>query len=266
MYFTNPFTSEEQSQNILIYIEGGEVFPVFKLGGDEKQYINDLSKCIELNKKNNLTYFDITELENLRSIMTFKASQAYDIYSKKDSIGPQQNLLSWDQYLKDLYQFSGITYGKKYEYYDIKNEYININFRWSHYEKGVQAYNAAEHIGITHRTEMTKLLNYNIGDMDIALPHEIGHAIDIGERVVSETTNNMVAKYSLVHLEGKCNQWGRSIYEYKVKYLSEDRPTAELLRGCQELVMKSDASKCKGYYMNIKNQFNFNYVLWWELE
>ena len=36
MYFINPFTPEEQSQDILIYIEGGEVFPVFKLGGDEK--------------------------------------------------------------------------------------------------------------------------------------------------------------------------------------------------------------------------------------
>ena len=266
MYFTNPFTPEEQSQNILIYIEGGEVFPVFKLGGDEKQYINDLSKCIELNKKNNLTYFDITELVNLRSIMTFKASQAYDIYSKKDSISPQQNLLLWDQYLKDLYQFSGITYTKELEYYDIKNEYININFRWSHFEERIQAYNGAEHIGITHRTEMIRLLNYNKGDMDYILPHEIGHAVDIGERVVSETTNNMVAKYSVVHIDGKCNQWQRSVYEYKVKYLPEDRPTTELLRGCQELVIKSDSSKCKGYYMNIKNQYDFNYVLWWDLE
>jgi len=156
------------------------------LGGDENQYINELSKCIELNKKNNLTYFDITELESLRSIMTFKASQAYDIYSKKDSIGPQKNLLSWDQYLKDLYIFSGITYAKKSKYYDIKNEYININFRWSQVEEGPQAYNAAEHIGILYRSEMTRLLNYNIGDMDITLPHEIGHAIDINERVVSE--------------------------------------------------------------------------------
>ena len=135
MYFTNPFTSEEQSQNILIYIEGGEVFPIFKLGGDENQYINELSKCIELNKKNNLTYFDITKLESLRSIMTFKASQAYNNYAKKDSIGLQKNLLSWDQYLKDLFIFSGITYAKKSKYYDIKNEYININFRWSQYEK-----------------------------------------------------------------------------------------------------------------------------------
>jgi len=235
MYFINPFTPEEQSQDILIYIEGGEVFPVFKLGGDEKQYINDLSKCIELNKKNNLTYFDITELESLRSIMTFKASQVYDIYSKKDSIGPQKNLLSWDQYLKDLYIFSGITYAKKSKYYDIKNEYININFRWSQNQKGVQAYTFVEHIGITHRTEMTRLLNYNIGDMDTILPHEIGHAIDIYERVVPETTNLMVSRYSIVHLEGKNNASQVLLNVDKIKYLPEDRlPSSEHLRGCQD--------------------------------
>ena len=265
MYFINPFTPEEQSQDILIYIEGGEVFPVFKLGGDEKQYINDLSKCIELNKKNNLTYFDITELESLRSIMTFKASQAYDIYSNKDSIGPQKNLLSWDQYLKDLYIFSGITYGKKSKHYDIKNEYININFRWSQNQKGVQAYTFVEHIGITHRTEMTRLLNYNIGDMDTILPHEIGHAIDIYERVVPETTNLMVSRYSIVHLEGKNNASQVLLNVDKIKYLPEDRlPSSEHLRGCQDLVMKSNPSKCKGYFMNIK--YDGNYILWWDLE
>ena len=91
--------------------------------------------------------------------MTFKESQVYDKYSKKDSIGPQVNLLSWDQYLKDLYIFSGIEYGKKSKYYDIKNEYININFRLSQFEEGPQAYNAAEHIGILYRSEMTRLLN-----------------------------------------------------------------------------------------------------------
>ena len=265
MYFTNPFTPEEQSQNILIYIEGGEVFPTFKLGGDEKQYINDLSKCIELNKKNNLTYFDITELESLNSIMTFKASQAYDIYSKKDSIGPQNNLLSWDQYLKQLYKFSGIKYGKRAKYYDIKNEYININFRWSQKEEKIQAYNAAEHIGITHNSEMTRLLNYNIGNMYTVLPHEIGHAIDIRERVVDETTNNMVARYSIVHLEGKNNASEVLLNVDKIKYLPEDRlPSSEYLRGCQDLVMKSNPSKCKGYYMNIK--YDGNYNLWWDIE
>lgn len=265
MYLINPFTPEEQSQNILIYIEGGEVFPVFKLGGDEKEYINDLSKCIELNKKNNLTYLDITELENMRSIMTFRASQAYNIYSKKDSIGPQKNLLSWDEYLKNLYIFSGIQFGALSKYYDKKNEYININFRWSQYEKGIQAYNGAQHIGITHNSEMTRLLNYNIGDMDITLPHEIGHALDIGERVVGETTNNMVAKYSLVHLEGKNNAFQALLFADKIKYLPEDRESStEYLRGCKELVIKSNPFNCKGYYMNIK--YDGNYILWWDLE
>ena len=264
LYLNNPFTPEEQSQNVLIYIEGGEVFPVFKLGGNEEQYANDLSKCIELNKKNNLTYFDITELVSLRSIMTFKASQAYDFYSKKDSIGPQQNLLLWDQYLKDLYIFSGITYGKKLQYYDIKNEYININFRWSQREKGIQAYNGFEHIGITHRTEMYRLLNYNIGDMDTILPHEIGHALDIGERVVSETSNNMVARFSIVHLEGKNNASQVALNVDKIKYLPEDMPSSEHLRGCKDLVMKSNPSNCKGYYMNIK--YDGNYNLWWDIE
>jgi hypothetical protein len=108
---------------------------------------------------------------------------------------------------------------------------------------------------------MTRLLNYNIGEMNGILPHEIGHAIDINERVVGETTNNMVTKFSIVHLEGKCNEWQKEFYEYKIKYLSEDKPTSsENLRACKE----SDFSKCNGYYMNIKAYGN--YVLWWDIE
>ena len=259
MYLINPFTSEEQSQNISIYVEGGEVFPVFKLGGDEKQYINDLSECIELNKKNNLTYFDITELVGLRSIMTFRASQSYNIYSQKDSIGPQKNLLSWDQYLKDLYSFSGIIFTRSSPYYDKKNLYIKVHFKWSQYKKGIQAFNAVENIGITHDSEMIRLLNYNIDIMGIILPHEIGHAIEIEERYVTETTNNMLRMYSRVKLEGKYNVTETKSIINKMKYLPPD-VSNELLRACNS----TDQTKCRGYYANMLNVARYN--LWWDLE
>ena len=259
MYFSNPFTSEEQSQNISIYVEGGEVFPIFKLNGDEKQYINDLAKCIELNKKNNLTYFDITELESLRSIMTFRASQAYNIYSQKDSIGPNQNLISWDRYIQDLYSFSGVKFSKHYQIFDIKNKYIKINFRWAQVEEKMQAYNYREHIGITHDDEMSRLLNYNIKIMDIFLPHEIGHAIDIQERTVRETTNNMFRMYSMVELEGKCNAAHLKSNVNKIKYLPQDISN-ELLRGCNY----TDISKCRGFFANL--MYDESYILWWNIE
>ena len=79
LYLINPYTSTEQKP-IFIYVEGGTVFPTISLFGDETEYKKQLLECINLNKKNNLTYFDITELYSRRAMITVRASTAYKIY------------------------------------------------------------------------------------------------------------------------------------------------------------------------------------------
>ena len=53
IYIENKFTSEEQSQSIRIYIEGGVLFPVFRKGDDEEEYRNTLNQYI-LQYNNNI--------------------------------------------------------------------------------------------------------------------------------------------------------------------------------------------------------------------
>ena len=42
IYFTNPYTSEEQNQNIKIYIEGGTIFPILRVDENEDDYMKFL--------------------------------------------------------------------------------------------------------------------------------------------------------------------------------------------------------------------------------
>ena len=87
-------------------------------------------------------------------------------------------------------------------------------------------------------------------------PHEIGHMMDIGERTVSETSNNMIAKYSETFIE-KDGTWGPDREENKILYLTPDN-IDPLLRGCPS----DDITICKGFLTNIP----LNYLVFWDLE
>ena len=82
IYLSNPYDSSQQGI-INIYIEGGVVFPTFNLNGNSTVYIENLSKWIDLVKMDNKKYPDITEFYSKKLMLTVKASDAYEIYSKK---------------------------------------------------------------------------------------------------------------------------------------------------------------------------------------
>ena len=95
IYIENKFTPEEQSQNIRIYIEGGILFPLFRLNDDEIEFKNTLSEYI-LKYNNNIDkYLNITEIESDKIMITITATDAYDNYVIKKK-SPQQNLLHWE--------------------------------------------------------------------------------------------------------------------------------------------------------------------------
>ena len=253
LYLINPYTSEEQSENIKIYIEGGELFPVFKLDGNEEEYKNALLECKKLNEKDSKTYFDITELVSLRTIFTLKASDAYKKYFEEKH-SPQENLIGWDAYLKKLFIYDGIQFEKNELFYDEKNNYVNINIRLAQPYGG--AYAHYEHIGIFYQDWIDLALNFVEKDIGWGFPHEIGHTMDIYERVVSETSNNMISKYSETYLQGD-GTWGPDRQENKIKYLTPDG-VDDILRGCQS----DDVSQCKGFLTNME----LNYLVFWDLE
>jgi hypothetical protein len=99
IYLINEYTSSEQSQNIKIYIEGGKLFPLFRVNEDEVNFKKILSNfCFNYNNQGE---------------------------------SPQQNLLYWEYALKEYYKFDGIQFEINQPYYDIKNEYLKIHLRQS---------------------------------------------------------------------------------------------------------------------------------------
>ena len=48
LYLSNPYTSKQQSQNVKIYIEGGTLFPSYRIGENEEEYKIFLSEYVEI--------------------------------------------------------------------------------------------------------------------------------------------------------------------------------------------------------------------------
>ena len=224
------------------------------MGGNVEEYKKELSEWVELNKKSNRTYFDITELYSMRTIFTLRATFANKIYSDKNNVTPQQNLLGWDKLLKDLYEFDGLQFNKGQPYYDEKNNYIRINFRYS--QPYGEAYAHTEHVGIFYDPWIEKALNFNIKNIGWGYIHEIGHMMDIPQREYIELTNNMISEYYDAYLLGNNTYSGNGI-ENIIKYLTVDNIDNKL-RACKE----EDKTNCKGFH-----KFDpLNFVIFWDLE
>jgi len=254
LYLINPYTKDMQSQNLSVYIEGGTLFPVYRLGYNEDEYKKGLLETINLNKKNNKTYFDITELYGRHIMFSFKASLAYENYVK-DNYRPESNVMYWDLYLSTLFRFDGIQYNINDPYYDEKNEYLNIHVRYS--QPHAYGYASYEHVGIFYNEWLISAVHFNLDTIIWGFPHEFGHMMDIQDRVVSETTNNMISKFSETHLQ-KINEKGQDGIDNNIKYLTFD-VTEEKFRGCSS----SNKTECKGYFMNVDH---LNYLMFWNLE
>ena len=185
--------------------------------------------------------------------MSVRATQAYKIY-KEQNKSALNNLLNWDIYMKKLYIYDGIQFEKNQPYYNELNNYICIHFRYA--QPYALAYAGNEHIGIFYDDWLEKAIYLEEKEIGWGFPHEIGHMMDINERTISETSNNMISKYSETYIQGD-GSWGPDRQNNKIKYLTRD-DIDDKLRGCKE----EDESKCYGFFKNIE----LNYLVWWDLE
>ena len=253
IYLSNPYTSEEQSQDIKIYIDGGSLFPIIRFDEDENNYMEFLEEYVKLVEKDNITNPDITEFYTNRAMMTVRATFAYNIY-KGENKSPLKNLNDWDIYMKKLYTYDGIQFEENQPYYNIKNNYICIHFRYA--QPYALAYAANEHIGIFYDDWIEKAISLDEKEIGWGFPHEIGHMMDINERTISETSNNMISKYSETFIQGD-GSWGPDRQNSKIKYLTLD-DIDDKLRGCSS----DDPNQCYGFFKNVE----LNYLVWWDLE
>ena len=249
IYILNTYSPEQQSENVKIYIDDGTIFPIFKLNGDEEQYKKDLEKYIE----NKNLYLDMTELESDNIMISVKASDAFKVYSEEGK-GPQENLLAWDNYLKKIYSFYGVSLNKNDENYNEKNNYINIHLRFN---QPLSPYAVTEYIGIYDYEWITKSLYIKGKESDWDYNCQIGDMIDIRETFIFEILNKLAAKYSEVVIAGIKTNEKETLYEEKLEFLTLDE-TENNMRGCNS----QDTKLCKGFLQNKRN----NYLIFWDLE
>ncbi len=204
IYLVNPYTSEQQSANVKVYIEGGDIFPVFYQGGDEQEYKEELTEYY--NSYESATVQNITEIVSNNVILTVQATRAYYYYIQ-NNLSVQQVCDNWDEYLKGLYAFDGVSYDINNEHYNKLANYLNVNVRIM--QPYAAAYAYTEHIGIQIGNWQDVSLQGS--SWGWGMTHEIGHMMDISERVVSETSNNMISNFNKCANEGTGSRENHSV-------------------------------------------------------
>ena len=256
IYFENGYTSEEQSQNVKIYIEGGVLFPLFRINDNEEDFKQMLTDYISEYSMNKLSYFDIAEFYSDKIIITLSATYANEMYINQNE-SPQKNLLSWDKILKDLYKFDGIQFESNQPYYNIKNEYIKIHIRYATIadQEDNETHTKDRHIIILTQEHFKNCLVSYKG-ISRSLAHEIGNIIDIIFRTNEEKTNYMLEEYAVqVLFNNLSNITNNEILHNEIAPDNIDN----LLRNCGE------KENCKGFYINSEDN-KYSHYIWWAIE
>ena len=257
IYIENIYTSEVQSQHIKIYIEGGTIFPFFRLNDDEQAFKRFLNQYT-LNY-NNFTddYYNIVELFSDSVIITVNATVANDLYNTQGE-SPQENLLNWDRVVRKLYIFDGIQFEENQPYYDERNQYIILHIRYATpYEKNIGAYACDTHIGIFFLNSFCNVL-VSYEEIGSTQAHEIGHMIDVTPREYAERTNVVLEEYAVQVLYK--DLYIRKKYETIYEDIAPDN-IENSLRHCQS----SNKSECNGFFNNAGN-YVFPQYVWWNIE
>ena len=200
-YLENPYTEAEQPGLVKVYFEGGRTFPVYRLGDDIDAYMAELRAHADRVRADHTSEMDVTELVGNHVMMTVQATRADEIYGAHGH-DAKQALECWNTTLTRCYAFEGIELTPGQPGYDLRNEYLNENYRVSQVWDLGWMFTAGEHIGVYTGGEAQDVLIDPLdsyGQSKIAsnwgLIHEWGHSIDIPARTLQETTNNMPAYF-----------------------------------------------------------------------
>ncbi len=193
IHIVNAYEPSQQSSNVKVYIEGGYTYPVFRKGGDETTFRDELTSY--RNKMNAEGLNDVVELVGDHFLHTASATRAYNDFINRN-ISPQKNAEGWDNYLTAFLEFDGITMDPNGEHYNEKNLHLYQNFRKVQPWGGAGAFAYGEHIGFISFGEDSMT---SFGTPGWGVAHEIGHSLDCTPREISETTNNMWSKFELAY-------------------------------------------------------------------
>ncbi len=247
IYIVNPYDETQQSSNVKVYIEDGDLYPVFRKDDDENTYKAELAEYVAAVNANPDKVINITELVSNHTMMTVQANRANELYQTNS---PQENMENWETTVRDVLHFAGVEFEEGQPYYDKRNNFLNVNFRVSQHWPNGFMFCHTEHIGLyaggSEDTLIRSVNDNGKSSIGWGFIHEIGHALDIPERTVGETTNNMVANYNNTYKLGlirnenyfssvlnsissdrdlKTDLWGSDRYNYMVYWLLQSLDT-----------------------------------------
>lgn len=243
IYIVNPYTKVEQSENVKVYIDGGEFYPVFKAGDDEAEYLSFLSEYSQrVSEDNNV--INLTEIVSDHMISTVEATKANENFA---SYSPNTSITKWNDYMDKLLEFGGIPQNSSDPLFNESNLHIRHNIRVMQSWAGAFMYAASEHIGIKPGSQNSSIYGSGFG---WGVSHEIGHALDNRFRTIGETSNNMWSKYNEACIE---NVGTRGYFEATTNALSGD--------DAYDKVYDSETGNTSYFNSN-----RYNYLVWWYLE
>ncbi len=248
-YISNPYFASQQS-GVKLYIEGGNDFPVYRLGDDEQTFYNNL----EVYKANFTSFgsttsdfyyqdgvgFNVAELESDHMLVTVQATNTYTVLVG-GRLSVRQSMINWDALMENLMEYSGIpaTKDSQYaQYWNDCNEHLGINIRLG--QPVGAAYGAYEQVGVFTDDWISGAIFCN-GKEGWGMIHEIGHTMDMPAILISECSNNMFSKY----------------YE---SYYFSDGSRGEFARDVAAL--GNDRNVTEGYF----DTNRLNYLVWFHLE
>ena len=205
IYIVNPYGPGEQSENVRLYIEGGDAYPVFRLGDDENEYKAELTAYADRVRADADHVIDVTELVCDHAIMTVTATRADELY---DTASPQANLQKWNTILQETLAFEGVKFDRDDPYFDWRNLHLNVNYRVNQVWDGGYMFAASEMIGLYAGADGENTLIYCLDSngrstIGWGLVHEMGHTTDLPDRTIGETTNNMPANFVNTYYNGQ---------------------------------------------------------------
>lgn len=236
IYLCNPFTKAEQSENVKVYVEGGTLYPVLNDKISESEFLAQLNSYYEYYSSAPENVVNVTEIVTQHAIITVDCSKAKEIYS---NFSPKKAIKNWNDYMDKLLEFGGISQNSKSETFDERNLNIKFNIRVTQPWPGGWMFAAGEHVGVTQGSQTSLIYGSGFG---WGVSHEIGHTLDNRLRVISETTNNMWAKFNETVIEKACT---RGNFDETLETLSNDLTYDET---------------------NFFVDKPYNYLIWWYIE
>ncbi len=188
VYIINPYTEEQQSADVRVYIEGGDKFPYFVKNGNVREYIAKMRDYYNHYANKESGYHNISEIWCDHLIITLSLERMYEAYVK-NSLSPQTTAMNMDQFIENMLEFDGI------EPSEYKN--LSVHLKVTKMAQGVGAFASWRGLVAVPDDGWSGSAIKGV-TMGWGYPHEFGHIFDNQTKVQAEVTNNVFSlKYVL---------------------------------------------------------------------